>query len=214
MKTASVVKICGIKDPENLRELISFEPNYLGFIFYRKSKRYMAETLLPQHLNEVPKSIAKVGVFVDESIEKMLSTAATYNLQVIQLHGSEGPEICQKLKEQGLQVFKAIAVDSETNFNDFQTFSPYTDAFILDTKGPEKGGNGYSFSWEILNSYTLEVPFLLSGGIGNHNLKEAETLSQPFKIGYDINSKMETEPGLKCPQLVKQFFKTLQHANN
>ena len=190
-----------MKYSENIGETAEILPDYMGFIFYEKSLRFF-EGNLP----ELPNSVQKVGVFVNAPISDILQKIKKYNLQLVQLHGNESPEICEILKIIDIQVIKVFSVDD--NFN-FETLAPYEtvcDYFLFDTKGENQGGNGTTFNWEILQNYPSKKPFFLSGGIGLEQIKRIKELNLPI-YAIDVNSKFETKPGLKNTLLLKQ----LQH---
>ncbi|MEM9676024.1 MAG: phosphoribosylanthranilate isomerase [Bacteroidota bacterium] len=192
------LKICGMKYADNLREVASLQPDYLGFIFYEKSPRYMAATLAPEELTAIPNRIQKVGVFVNASSEYILSQAQRFGLNGIQLHGDESPRQCQELKEAGYLVIKVFRLGSEDfDFSHLKAYEAHVDYFLLDTQTPNYGGSGHTFNWTQLESYSLTTPFFLSGGISLENLEEAMQLKHPQLVGLDVNSRFEVEPGRK-----------------
>ena len=196
------VKICGMKQPENILEIASLQPAYLGFIFAKKSPRYFEETI-----PSLPKAIKKVGVFVEESIENIVLT-------VVQLHGNESAIFCKELKKQlatDIQIIKVFAVGTDFDFEILETFEEYCDYFLLDTKGKFPGGNGTQFDWQILENYTSKKPFFLSGGIGVDDVEsilKLQNTSLPLHA-IDCNSKLEISAGIKnkkqCEELLKNF---------
>ncbi len=199
----------------NIAEVAALQPDYLGFIFFEKSPRYFE--------GEIPSlspGIKKVGVFVDEKISKVIDLCKKYSLDVIQLHGNETKEYILDLQGYltllypDVLVWKAFSVDEEFDFSEIKIFENKVDAFLFDTKGKEKGGNGYTFNWEILKNYPSKKPFILSGGIG---LEEVDPLREILKTdlpihAIDVNSKFETAPGLKDAVLL-QGFKNLVGIN-
>ena len=192
----------------NITEVAELQPDYLGFIFYEKSPRYFE--------GEIPSlslGIKKVGVFVDEKISKVIDLVKKYSLDVIQLHGNENKEYILDLQGYltlyypDVLVWKVFSVDENFDFNQLSVFENKVDAFLFDTKGKEKGGNGYTFNWEILKNYPSKKPFILSGGIG---LEEVDPLREILKTdlpihAIDVNSKFESEPGLKNIEDLKKF---------
>lgn len=191
-----------MKYSENIEETAELLPDYMGFIFYEKSPRFF-----DGDVPELPKSIQKVGVFVNAPISDILQKIKEYNLQVIQLHGDESPEICEILKIINMQVIKAFSVDDDFNFKTLAPYETVCDYFLFDTKGQNPGGNGTTFDWQILEKYPSKKPFFLSGGIGLEEIRRIKELNLPI-YAIDVNSKFETKPGLKNIQLLKQ----LQHA--
>ena len=184
---------------ENIKETAELLPDYLGFIFYEKSPRFFNGKL-----PELPKSIQKVGVFVNAAMNDILKKIKEYNLQIVQLHGNETPEVCEVLKIINIEVIKVFSVADDF---DFETLAPYEsvcDYYLFDTKGQNPGGNGTTFNWEILKNYPSKKPFFLSGGIGLEEINKIKQLDLPIHA-LDVNSKFETEPGLKNTQLLKEL---------
>lgn len=198
------LKICGMKYQDNITEIASLQPDYLGFIFHEPSPRYF-EGSIP----ELPKSIKKAGVFVDEKVEYIAQQIEKHKLTVIQLHGHESPEMCRLLKSTKAQVVKVFSIKDKF---DFEVLTPYEDVcdyFLFDTKGILPGGNGYLFDWSVLNNYPSTKPFFLSGGIGLDQIDKLREFqnSEASKYCYaiDVNSKFEIEAGLKDIQKLKEF---------
>ncbi|MFT5216188.1 MAG: phosphoribosylanthranilate isomerase [Glaciecola sp.] len=198
------LKICGMKYQDNITEIASLQPDYLGFIFHEPSPRYF-EGSIP----ELPKSIKKVGVFVDEKVEYIAQQIEKHKLTVIQLHGHESPEMCRLLKSTKTQVVKVFSIKDKF---DFEVLTPYEDVcdyFLFDTKGILPGGNGYVFDWSVLNNYPSTKPFFLSGGIGLDQIDKLREFqnSEASKYCYasDLNSKFEIEAGLKDIEKLKEF---------
>lgn len=199
------IKICGMKYTKNIIEIGSLLPDYMGFIFWKKSGRYF-DDLIPN----LPKSVKKVGVFVDETIDIILAKAEKYNLQAIQLHGKEQADFCEILKNKISNEIKIIKVFSISDGFDFDLLKPFEtvcDYFLFDTKGKLPGGNGRTFDWKVLEKYPSNKPFFLSGGIGPEELNSIkEILKTQLPIhALDLNSKFETEPGLKDKLLFENF---------
>lgn len=202
------LKICGIKYPGNARQLLTLAPDYLGFIFYKKSPRYVGEPADLDWVKNLPGPTQKVGVFVNEEVETMKKTAEMLGLHVIQLHGEEPPEVCGFLKKAGLEVWKVFGMDKEFDFEKTKPYAGVADKFLFDTKGKNRGGNGVAFDWSLLEKYEGETPFVLSGGIGPEDARPVSTLSANRSMllaAIDINSRFEIEPGLKDFNLVKKF---------
>ncbi|NDP26820.1 MAG: phosphoribosylanthranilate isomerase [Flavobacterium sp.] len=197
------LKICGMKYPENIIEVGSLLPDYMGFIFWAKSARYF-DGIIP----ELPKSIKKVGVFVNASLEEILEKMERYDLQAVQLHGDESVEFCESLKKNLTKQIEVIKVFSILDIFDFAALKPFEsicDYFLFDTKGKLPGGNGTTFDWKVLENYPSTKPFFLSGGIG---IIEMDAVNEILKTSLpvyamDVNSKFEIEPGLKNIELLK-----------
>jgi len=186
------------------REAVEKLPvDWLGFIFYPQSKRFVGND--PERFlfdSEKP----KVAVFVDENAFEILALAKNFGFSMVQLHGKENPKTCQMLKNQGLKIIKAFSVDE--NF-DFDTTLPYektADYFLFDTKTENHGGSGKKFDWKLLDNYTGHIPFLLSGGIGADDAEEILKISHPKLTGIDVNSGFEDAPGLKNIESLKEFI--------
>lgn len=227
------LKVCGMKYVENIEQIVGLKPDYLGFIFYEKSKRNF-EGIIP----EFSKSIKKTGVFVNEYIEIIISLVEEYRLDAIQLHGDESLEYVADLKNQlkerrtlfldenkqikkkknkhyisenEVELIKVFGIKDEFNFDYLKPYLEVVDFFLFDTKGKERGGNGTKFDWSILKKYPFKKPFFLSGGIG---LEDVEAVQEIIKsnlpiYALDINSKFELKPGLKNINEVKNFKNTL-----
>ena len=199
------LKICGMKYPDNILEVGSLLPDYMGFIFWEKSARYF-DGALPN----LPQSIKKTGVFVNASQEDIVSKVSQYDLQAVQLHGLESVAFCQGLKEylgNSIEIIKVFSVDSEFDFNQLVPFETVCDYFLFDTKGKLPGGNGTTFDWKVLEKYPSQKPFFLSGGIG---LDEIDLVNEIVKTdlpiyAIDVNSKFEIEAGLKDKEKLDRF---------
>ena len=193
-----------MKDAENVKEISTLGPDFMGFIFYEPSKRN-ALGINPQIVRSLPDSVCPVGVFVNSSMENIIEIADTYGLNTIQLHGDESPELCRLLKDKGLNIIKALQI-KDLLPNNLEKYSEVIDIFIFDAAGKQPGGNGFKFNWELLDNYTLDIPFLLSGGIGPDDYNYILQFSHPNCIGIDLNSKFEIEPGIKNPISLFNFF--------
>ncbi|EKT4548836.1 phosphoribosylanthranilate isomerase [Flavobacterium psychrophilum] len=201
------LKICGMKYPENILEVSTLLPDYLGFIFWEKSSRYF-----DLEIPEIPESIKKVGVFVNATLEEILLKIKKYNLNLVQLHGNESPEFCKELKKSTIKIIKVFSVNDDFNFSALEPFEAVCDYFLFDTKGKLPGGNGITFNWQILKKYHSRKPFFLSGGIGLDDIKNIKKLNLPI-YAIDVNSKFEIEAGLKNIELLKSFKNNLQTLN-
>ncbi|WP_300570062.1 phosphoribosylanthranilate isomerase [Flavobacterium sp.] len=193
------IKICGMKYPENIQEAAKLQPDYLGFIFHEKSARYFDD-----EIPKIDKSIQKVGVFVNASLEEILEKIKCYDLQLVQLHGNESPEFCDLLKYINIDIIKVFSVDDAFDFRTIYSYESVCDYFLFDTKGKLHGGNGITFNWQILENYLSKKPFFLSGGIGLEEIEKIKKLNLPI-YAIDVNSKFEIEPGLKNIELLKNI---------
>jgi phosphoribosylanthranilate isomerase len=199
-------KVCGMREPDNIRELAALRPDYMGFIFYEKSSRYVLPILNPEHLNVLSPETQRVGVFVNEPLSVILERAKQFSLSVIQLHGHEKPELAKALKEEGLKVWKAFSIKGAEDFAKTQDYAAMTDAFLFDTFTEHYGGSGKTFDWGLLANYSLSHPFLLSGGIGPDSLHALHAFQHPAWLGIDINSRFELAPGNKDIQAITSFI--------
>lgn len=199
-----IVKVCGMRDAENIRQLEALGIDWMGMIFWPKSKRYVSTppVYLPQH-------VRKVGVFVDASLDAIRQYVEDYQLDIIQLHGQESPETLKALKP--LKLIKAFNIATPEDLQKTVAYEGLADYFLFDTKGKSVGGNGEKFDWSVLDSYQGETPFLLSGGIGSEDAQDIKSFHHPKCIGIDLNSRFETEPGLKDITKLKQFLEAIRY---
>ncbi|NBC82281.1 MAG: phosphoribosylanthranilate isomerase [Bacteroidetes bacterium] len=204
------IKVCGMKEYENIQALISLNPDYIGYIFYPKSKRYVGENPDTTIFSIVPGNIKKVGVFVNTELEAVLDKVNKYGLQMVQLHGGESEDYCKQLKEQGIEIIKTFSIQNVLPVNVMMRYQPLVDYFLFDTRTPRFGGSGEKFDWKILESYALEKPVFLSGGIGPDDAAGIKEMDMPFVQVLDINSRFELEPGYKNVDAVKYFVQEIR----
>ena len=171
-----------MKDSENITEISALQPDYLGFIFWEKSKRNMTLDSIPELLE----TTKKVGVFVDASIQEITAKINQYQLDVIQLHGNESVIFCRNVKKLGVEVIKVFSMNSNFNFSLVKEYVLAVDYFLFDTKGKEHGGNGIVFDWSILEN--LNYPYILAGGLSEKNIKDALKYNPAV---LDVNSRVE-----------------------
>ncbi|GAB4031450.1 phosphoribosylanthranilate isomerase [Spirosoma gilvum] len=200
------IKVCGLRDPNNLKEIAALHPDFIGFIFYDQSPRFVGEELDEEAVKSLPRSIRKVGVFVNASPDTILRTVKKYDFQYVQLHGNETPDYCRSLRNRGINIIKAFRVDSSFNFSMLNNYKAQCDFFLFDAKGDQPGGNGITFDWNILSRYDNEKPFFISGGIGLDNLSQLDTLKGMKLYGVDVNSQVEIAPGIKDVAKVKELI--------
>jgi len=201
------IKVCGLKDRENILAVAGLEPDYVGFIRYDRSPRF-SEDLPGDVIIDLPAGIKKTAVFVNEDVDVINSLIKEYNFEAVQLHGQESPEVCATFKGK-IEVLKAFGVDESFDFNTLKPYVGMVDYFLFDTKTPVHGGSGQIFDWGILDKYQLDVPFFLSGGLSLDNLPEVKNIKHPAFYGVDLNSRFETAPGLKDIDKLKQAFALL-----
>lgn len=195
---------------ENIQQVAELQPDYLGFIFYEKSPRNF-EGIIP----ELPSEIKKVGVFVNEYVEIVVSLIEEYRLDVVQLHGDETIDYIKELKQYlpKVEIIKVFGIKDEFNFEILKPYEEEIDYFLFDTKGKERGGNGEVFNWGILKNYNSTKPYFLSGGIGLAEVAELQSFFKRKESQYchviDVNSKFETKPGVKSVEKLKKLKKNI-----
>lgn len=204
-----LIKICGMRDSQNIQEVAALKPDFLGFIFYPKSPRY-AVTVDKAVLEALPAGIKKVGVFVNESVEQMRQIAQEYGLDALQLHGGETPLQCLQLREEGYLLFKAFSIAEASDFDILEDYDGCCDYFLFDTKTPQHGGSGQKFDWSLLDNYRGETPFFLSGGIDLDDVEVIKNIKHPKFVALDVNSRFEIEPALKDVVKLKRFFENIK----
>ena len=200
------LKVCGMKLENNISEISKLKPDFMGFIFWPKSKRFFNEKSI-----RISNKINKVGVFVNQDYDFILDKINNFKLDFIQLHGEEDYQFCKKIKTR-CKVIKVFNIESDFDFEILSSFESVCDYFLFDTKGDSYGGNGIKFDWKLLKKYPSKKPFLLSGGIDVTDFTEIlkiKELKIPL-IGIDINSKFEFEPGLKNIKKVKELIKKMK----
>lgn len=184
-----------MREADNVLGVAALQPDYMGFIFYQKSPRFVgADFLIPKSF---PTAIKKVGVFVNETPEKMLALGRTLQLDYLQLHGNESVEDCATIRQAGIGVIKVFSVDDDFDFTVTKPYQSSVDFFLFDTKGKYYGGNAQVFDWTVLNRYDQQVPFFLSGGITPDNVTNIAALKNMNLHALDVNSGVEIQPALK-----------------
>ncbi len=238
------VKVCGLREPENIRDVEALGVDMVGFIFWKDSPRYVSmisanagiipdyawdltprtSHLAPRTSHLAPRSshlaprtshlAQKVGVFVDDMPQNIVTRVYNYKLDWIQLHGSESPVMIDNLKrtlipdiKPDIKIIKAISVNSREDVEKWRQYQGHVDMLLFDTKCKTVGGSGEHFDWSVLNSYDGDIPFLLSGGIGPDDAERVKAFHHPQFAGIDLNSRFETSPGVKDINLLKEFLK-------
>ena len=199
-----ITKVCGMRDAQNIRDVEALGIDWIGMIFWPKSKRYVAEvpSYLPEHLK-------KVGVFVDSTLDDILQHSSDYQLDIIQLHGQESPDFAKALKPH--TIIKAFNIEKADDLLQTEKYKGIADYFLFDTKGKMAGGNGQKFDWSVLTAYQGKTPFLLSGGIGPEDAESVRSFHHPRCFGIDLNSRFESEPGFKDINQLKTFINKLRY---
>ena len=206
---AMKIKVCGMREPENIRALAKLPIDWMGLIFYDRSPRF-AGNLPPDALACLPGLVKRAGVFVNQPAQVILEKVKTYSLATVQLHGAETPDVCRELKQNGLEVIKAFAIAKGSDFAVCKDYEAVCDYFLFDTKSPNYGGTGLQFNWLLLKHYTGNTPFLLSGGIGKESAGEIKKIAHNRLAGIDLNSRFETTPGVKETTKINQFRKEIK----
>ncbi len=209
-----IIKVCGMREPDNIRAVEALGIDMMGFIFWPKSSRYVSQR--PDYL---PKHVKRVGVFVDEDPEQVRRLAADYALDFIQLHGHESPDYIRTLKTPSSinpltsSIIKAFSIASADDLAMTKDYEGLVDYFLFDTKGPSVGGNGEKFDWNVLSAYDGSTPFLLSGGISPDDAEVLTSHHSPPTSkkcnGIDLNSRFELSPGLKDITALRKFLNEL-----
>lgn len=184
-----------MKFPDNIAEAVALEPDYLGFIFFPESKRFV-EDLDAELVRNIPETIKTTGVFVDEKLEIVKGKISDFQLKAVQLHGNESAAYCKELQKV-TEVIKAFGIDESFDFDRLDDYYDSVDYYLFDTKTPEHGGSGESFSWRLLEKYQLVKPFFISGGVGLDNAADLSRVNDERLYAVDVNSRFETSPGLK-----------------
>lgn len=267
-----IIKVCGLREVENIRQVCRLDVNWIGFIFYPRSPRYVlsglpdgpeeskqrflsnlfsaipgehafsagqdehpvsaegdkppfstrqGEPSFPAGPEESPASSVnrarsvspaprRVGVFVDESAERIREIAATFRLDYLQLHGHETPDECYALQKRGYSLIKAFSVGSAADLLRTEEYEGRADYFLFDTRCESYGGSGRRFDWDLLSAYTGETPFLLSGGIGPDSLDALRSFHHPRLAGIDLNSAFESSPGRKDVAKLAPFIRAFR----
>lgn len=225
-----IIKVCGMREPENIRAVEELGVDMIGFIFVPQSKRYVRMIssnagILPDYADERQnetsaagkKAPLRVGVFVDDMPQNIITRIYNYNLDYVQLHDDESAVMIDNLRRsvdpdihKGLKIIKAISVASENDVKRWREYEGHADMLLFDTKGDEAGGNGRHFDWELLNAYDGNIPFLLSGGIDIDDALEIRKINNPMFAGVDINSRFETEPAVKDVEKIRNFIRLLK----
>lgn len=215
-----MIKVCGMRDPENIRVVSRLPLDMVGFVFYPASPRYVKGNALERWLTKepdaIPSTVKRVGVFVNAEIEDVLNRIHDFSLDYIQLHGKESPGYCAELHQlwqmttmRKAGIIKAFSVDADFDFSTCNGYAPYCDYFLFDTKTPAYGGSGMQFDWSLLERYPGKTPFLLSGGIGPDSVEALQQFHHPNWAGIDLNSRFETAPGVKDAASISAFVRQI-----
>lgn len=207
-----------MRDADNIRDISALGVDMIGLIFYPPSPRYVQQFssgagIIPDYAPDMGKTPLRVGVFVDDMPQNIVTRVYNYKLDYIQLHGNEPRETLENLRatidpdiNPNIKIIKAISVSSAEDIKKYKEYVGAADLFLFDTKCKTVGGSGEQFDWQVLQAYDGAVPFLLSGGIGPDDAERVRNFHHPKCIGIDLNSKFEIEPALKDVEKLKQFL--------
>lgn len=207
-----------MRDADNIRDISALGVDMIGLIFYPPSPRYVQQFssgagIIPDYAPDMGKTPLRVGVFVDDMPQNIVTRVYNYKLDYIQLHGNEPRETLENLRatidpdiKPKIKIIKAISVSSAEDIKKYKEYVGAADLFLFDTKCKTVGGSGEQFDWQVLQAYDGDVPFLLSGGIGPDDAERIQNFHHPKCIGIDLNSKFEIEPALKDVEKLKQFL--------
>ncbi|MEE0994270.1 MAG: phosphoribosylanthranilate isomerase [Prevotella sp.] len=213
-----IIKVCGMRDADNIRDISALGVDMIGLIFYPPSPRYVQQFssgagIIPDYAPDMGKTPLRVGVFVDDMPQNIVTRVYNYKLDYIQLHGNEPRETLENLRatidpdiKPKVKIIKAISVSSAEDIKKYKEYVGAADLFLFDTECKTVGGSGEQFDWQVLQAYDGDVPFLLSGGIGPDDVERIKNFHHPKCIGIDLNSKFEIEPALKDVEKLKQFL--------
>jgi phosphoribosylanthranilate isomerase len=225
------IKVCGMREPENIHAVEQLGVDMIGFIFWPDSPRYVQQIrsragIIPDYtsLQDERKSgqaeakrAQRVGVFVDDMPQSIVTRVFNYHLDFVQLHGNESAVMIDNLRRTldpdihpGIGIIKALSISSEEDVAKYREFEGLVDLFLFDTRCSCKGGSGEQFNWDVLNAYDGKTPFLLSGGIGPEDVERVRNFTHPQFAGIDLNSRFETEPGLKDVESLKTFIEAIR----
>lgn len=205
-----LVKVCGMREPENIEKVAQLGVDMMGFIFYPKSPRFASQSVAR---TAADKNVCRVGVFVNDSSGLISDKIHLFDLNAVQLHGNESRELCELLHKQNglLKVIKAISVSTAGDILKCKEYVGAVDYFLFDTKCKTVGGSGQQFDWQVLENYDGDVPFILSGGIGPEDVERVRNFHHPKCIGIDLNSKFELKPGLKDVKKLNTFLENIEN---
>lgn len=207
-----IIKVCGMREAANIREVARLDIDMMGFIFYPGSPRYVTASV-PR--TAADSNLQRVGVFVNAAIEDVLQMAGAYNLDAVQLHGSETAAYCQMLRKRldaSTSLIKAISVAGAEDVRKYKEYAGVVNLFLFDTRCKTMGGSGEQFDWTVLEQYDGDVPFLLSGGIGPEDVGRVLEFRHPQCVGVDLNSRFELEPGVKDVERLRTFIRKIKQA--
>lgn len=194
-----LIKVCGMRNADNIRAVEQTGIDWMGFIFYPPSPRYVDQ--VPDYL---PQQVKRVGVFVNPTFRQVVDRVKQFGLHAVQFHGTASPEMCQAFRERGLIVIRALPV-TPTFVADTAEYTDKIDYFLFDTPTLKFGGSGKSYDWQLLRRYNGPTPFLLSGGLSLQSVPQLQQFTHPYLAGYDLNSGFEIAPAVKDAAQIHNF---------
>jgi phosphoribosylanthranilate isomerase len=204
MRERIKIKVCGMRDPENIRRIERLDIDWMGFIFHPRSPRYVPDD--EPFVDAVRRCTkVRVGVFVNTPADEIKAKALRYKLDILQLHGDESPADCDTLRQQGYRIIKAFPVATTADLSRTAAYAACVHAFLFDTKTGRHGGSGRRFDWSLLHACPPGTPFLLSGGISPESIPDLRRFSHPQMAGIDLNSRFESAPAVKDATALEQF---------
>jgi phosphoribosylanthranilate isomerase len=211
------IKVCGMTDPENVEEVSALDPDFMGYIFFPGSPRFIGKNPDPALFRIPGERTARVGVFVNEDGSEVIRRFETCQLDLVQLHGKEPVEYCRTLVEHGIPVIKVFHPENPDRISDARMletemhgFSEAVHYFLFDSGGSGDGGSGHKLNWGRIGTWDIPLPFLLGGGIGPDDAGTLKTLDHPALYGVDVNSRFESSPGMKDAGLLDRFIRELR----
>ncbi|MDD7336380.1 MAG: phosphoribosylanthranilate isomerase [Prevotella sp.] len=227
-----IIKVCGMRDALNIREVCQLDINWMGFIFVENSPRYVSQItslagIIPDFSAYIDKQghdtlqahndIKRVGVFKDEMPQTIITRVVNFKLDIVQLHGDESPVMIDNLRRtlvpdicKDIKIMKALPISDAADMERWKPYEGHADYLLFDTKTATGGGSGRKFNWALLDNYHGTLPFLLSGGIGPDDAEAIKAIRHPQFLGIDINSQFEKEPAIKDVAKLKEFISKLR----
>ena len=232
-----IVKVCGLREADNIRDVVALGVDWIGLIFWPQSPRYVK--MVPSGAGIMPDrssinnsqftinnsqftinnsqlascNLKRVGVFVDATAQDIITRVYSFGLDIVQLHGHETPTLIRNLRRtlgEGVKMMKAISAKDATDIAACKDYADCADYFLFDTKCKTVGGSGRQFDWDVLQAYDGDVPFLLSGGIGPDDAPRVQHFHHDRCLGIDLNSRFESAPGVKDVALLRDFLRELK----
>jgi phosphoribosylanthranilate isomerase len=204
------IKVCGMVDPVNSGEIAKTAPDFIGFLFYPGSKRYVGNAPDESLFRNIPSGIMKTGVFVNEEPALIIEITRRYGLDLVQLHGNESAEYCNSLRKAGLTIIKAFEISDSFDFMTLNKYSEACEFFLFDAKTGSSGGSGSKFDWTKIDEFHLKKPFFLSGGIGPEDASLVKQITHKSLFAVDINSRFEIRPGIKDRDMIEAFINEIK----